>query len=208
MLAALEPIFPLDPQTFLDGLFLSGLAFKSFQLFLHDFSVLWGERRNEPGIWIFDIFKVEMRILGNGLSDFCANVIRRLHDFPEGWFDDDLRFGFMSLEDDGTGMECSSQRRNQNYIDFLILHQLPGFFALGDAVFSDFDVEVLPVELSIQIGLTIEIVCSYLVLDLLLSEVVSRFCVSDEIDHFKQYKFNQKTADFPCFRIFVWILPM
>lgn len=132
-----------------------------------------------------------MRVLGNGLSDLRANIIRRLHNFPESRLDNHLRFGFMSLEDDGTSMECSSQRRNQDHIDFYILHQLLCFLALSDPVFGDFYIEVLPVELGSQVGLTIEVICAYLVFDLLLSEVVSGFCVSDEIDHFKQYNSSQ-----------------
>lgn len=93
----------------------------------------------------------------------------------------------MPLEDDGTSMECSSQRRNQDHIDFYILHELPCFLALSDSVFGDFYIEVLPVKLGSQVGLTIEVIWANLVLNLLLSEVVSGFCVSDEIDHFKQY---------------------
>lgn len=185
MLATLEPVLLLDPQPLLDRFFLSGLAFKSFQLLLRDFPVLLVESRDEPGIWIFDVVKVKMRILGVGLADFCANIVGGLHDFPESWFYNDLRLRFVPLEDDGTRVQCSSQRRNQHHIDFLILNQLPSLLALKDAVLSDLSIQIFPIELGSEIDLTIKVPCAHLMLDFLFCEVVPRFCVSDEINHFK-----------------------
>lgn len=89
----------------------------------------------------------------------------------------------MILENNRTGTQSPSHRRDQNDVYFIIFDYFSSLFCLLDTLFSDLNIKIDVWEFVSKVFLSISVIRAILLQQLITHFIESGFCVADEMEH-------------------------